>query len=104
MHPAIFELKKRLEERYGERLVRFIVFGSYIRGENTPESDIDILVTLKGEVDSKTEIGIWEIALDVDLDYDVVFDVKVFSEDEIQNSIIGATPFVENVFAEGISP
>ncbi len=102
MHPAIHELKKRLLDRYGERLVRFIVHGSYARGEHTPESDIDIVVTFKGKVDSDMEWEIWNIAFDVDLQFDVVFDVQSFSEEEIQHTIIGATPFVETVLEEGI--
>ncbi len=102
MHPAIFELKKRLEERYGERLVRFIVFGSYIRGDNTPESDIDILVTLKGHVDWKTKFEVLDISFKIELEHDLIFDIKVYSEEKIEHTIIGATPFIEAVKKEGV--
>lgn len=102
MHPAVFELKKRLQERYRDRLERFLVFGSYARGEHTPESDIDVFVTLKGDVTSAEENDIYNIAFQIDLEYEVLFDMKVFSEKEITHSIIGATPFVETVLQEGI--
>ncbi len=59
MHPAIHELKKRLLDRYGERLVRFIVHGSYARGEHTPESDIDIMISLNHPVDYQLKFAIW---------------------------------------------
>jgi uncharacterized protein len=38
------EHKSDLQERYGIR--NLAVFGSYARGEQTPESDIDIMVEL----------------------------------------------------------
>jgi len=41
------ELASRLRERYGERLVRLTLFGSYARGEADPvESDVDVLVVV----------------------------------------------------------
>ncbi|HOJ61178.1 MAG TPA: nucleotidyltransferase domain-containing protein [bacterium] len=100
--PAVYELKKRLVERFGSHLVRFMVFGSYARGGHTPDSDIDVLVTLAGEVNPHTPLEIWDIALDLDLEFDVVFDVHVFSEHEIQNTLVGATPLIEAMLSEGI--
>jgi predicted nucleotidyltransferase len=39
--------KSNLEQLYGTRLSRLVLFGSYARGEETEESDIDFLVVLK---------------------------------------------------------
>jgi uncharacterized protein len=39
--------KSNLNELYGARLSRVILFGSYARGEETEDSDIDFLVILK---------------------------------------------------------
>jgi predicted nucleotidyltransferase len=44
------ELKARLVELYGERLERLVLFGSQARGDAEPDSDIDVLVVLRGEV------------------------------------------------------
>ncbi len=103
MHPAVLELKKRLQDRYGDRLVRFLVFGSYARGEQTPELDIDLFVTLQGIVDTKTKFTIWDIAFDIELEFDVILDVKVHSEENLQNKVLRITPFVINVMKEGCS-
>ncbi len=99
---AIQKLKQSLEQVYGSRLVRFIIFGSYARSEASEESDIDVFITLKGPVPGQTEEAIFNLAYGVGLEYDAVFDIKVFSEDDVQHTIIGRTPFVERVLAEGI--
>lgn len=39
-------LRHALGELYGDRLCGLYLFGSYARGEATPESDVDILVVL----------------------------------------------------------
>ena len=101
MHPAILELKQQLLDRYGDRLARFIVFGSYARGDYTPESDIDIFITLRDTVDSKTECAVWDMAFEIELGFDVILDVKVYSEDDLQNTLLRVTPFVINVMKEG---
>ena len=44
-----------LREIYGDRLQRLILFGSQARGDATPESDVDVLVVLKGPISSYEE-------------------------------------------------
>ncbi len=43
----INEAKTALKNIYGGRLAKVILYGSYARGEQTAESDIDLLVVLK---------------------------------------------------------
>ena len=49
-------LRTDLKERYQDRLIRLVLFGSQARREATNMSDIDVLVVLKGDVDPVTEI------------------------------------------------
>lgn len=44
----INEHRKELEEKY--KVKSIAIFGSYVRGEQTPQSDIDILVEFKEPV------------------------------------------------------
>lgn len=102
MHAAVDELKKRLHDHYGERLSRFLVFGSRARGDYSPESDIDILITFNGVTDRRTKNEVLKICYTVELDYEVLFNLFVYSEEEIKNTIIGSTPLMESIFREGI--
>ncbi len=45
-------LRDRFREAFGERLHQLVLYGSYARGDATPESDVDVLVVLDGETDS----------------------------------------------------
>ncbi|NEQ34614.1 MAG: nucleotidyltransferase family protein [Leptolyngbya sp. SIO4C5] len=38
----LHDIKPDLHQRY--RVIRLGIFGSYVRGEQTPESDVDVLV------------------------------------------------------------
>lgn len=38
---ALVEAKQKLEDLYGDRLKRVIVYGSQARGEARPDSDVD---------------------------------------------------------------
>ena len=49
-------LKQELKKHYGDRLKQLIMFGSQARGDAHPDSDIDVLVVLKGEVNAGEEI------------------------------------------------
>lgn len=44
-------LRDRFRAAFGGRLHRLVLYGSYARGEATPESDIDVLVVLDREPD-----------------------------------------------------
>ena len=43
----IAQFKSVLQQLYGERLSKVILFGSYARGEANDDSDIDFLIVLK---------------------------------------------------------
>jgi len=45
--PILMELKGRLQEFYGDSLVKLLLFGSRARGDNEPDSDLDILAVLR---------------------------------------------------------
>jgi len=44
------QVRGRLEQAFGDRLRGIILYGSEVRGEAGPDSDIDLLVFLEGPV------------------------------------------------------
>ena len=58
---VVDELKKRLAAAYGERLHAVVLFGSEVRGDARPDSDIDVLAVLKtlsGDYGDELERGL----------------------------------------------
>ena len=51
------ELKRRLQGAFGDRLRGALIYGSEARGEATEDSDIDVIVLLKGPVRLWEDIG-----------------------------------------------
>lgn len=75
------ELRARLRELYGERLVKLVLFGSQARGDARPDSDIDVMVVLKGEVEVETERRrVLPITLELSLENNVVILCSYVSE------------------------
>ena len=105
MKKAVRKLKQRLHTHLGQALERVIIFGSVARGTATTASDIDVMIILNDtfiDVNWRTEQDITTVAYPIELEDDVVFDLKVMGKSDL-NSIHGHTPFVENVMREGIT-
>lgn len=101
---TIRKLKTRLQDHLGKALDRVIVFGSVARGSAKATSDIDIMIILNDElleVNWHTEDDIMTIVYPIELEEDVVFDLKVMGTSDLEG-IHGHTPFVENVMKEGV--
>ena len=103
---ALKSFKKAVNEEFSpERVWDIIVFGSVARNTDTPASDIDVMVILKpgkSGVDWHTEKKVRDIAFNIELEYDIVFDLKVLDY-TLLNRREGHTPFVEKAMAEGVS-
>jgi predicted nucleotidyltransferase len=47
------EYRKLLEKRFGSRLLKLRLFGSRARGDNEPDSDVDVAVVIQGLIDAE---------------------------------------------------
>ena len=98
---VLSDLGRKLSDLYGPRLVRAVLYGSQVRGEADDQSDIDVLVVLKGPVrpgDEITRTG--EMVAALSLANDVVVSCAFVSADRFEAE---RTPFLMNVRREGVA-
>ncbi len=89
-----------MAEIYGDRLVKIILYGSQARGDAKPDSDIDVLVVLKGEVQPGEEIiRTSHFVAALCLEYDEVISRIFMDENEFMHR---NGPLLRNIRKEGI--
>ncbi len=94
------ELRQALSELYGDQVVNLILFGSHARHEATADSDIDVMVVLRGAISPGDEIlRMSAIKTELNLKYDELISVIPVSETDYQKRM---TPLLKNVRREGI--
>ncbi|MGI0482054.1 nucleotidyltransferase domain-containing protein [Geminocystis sp. CENA526] len=93
-------LKRDFKEIYLDRLSQLILFGSQARGDAQPDSDIDILVVLKGEVNPVDEINRNSYFIsELCLEFDALINCFYLSELQFKE---GNKPLIKNIRKEGI--
>ena len=94
------ELKQRLSDLYGDRLVELVLYGSQARGDADEGSDIDVLVVLSGAVNPCAELrSAGDILYDISYDNDTVVSCVFVPEAEFAR---GEGPLIRNVHREGV--
>jgi predicted nucleotidyltransferase len=97
----LYELKSGMESIYGSRLRGIYLYGSYARGDQDAESDVDILIILTDYERYSIEIErTGELASTLSLNYGVSISRK-FSTESHWDAIDSA--LLRNVRAEAIA-
>lgn len=88
---------------YGLHLKRVILYGSYARGDFTPDSDVDlmILVDLNDEEMDKFSDELAEVGFDYNVTHGIWM-MPVVRNEEHFKYWVKAYPFYENVQREGV--
>lgn len=98
---AVLKLKQRLKEILTVEHV--ILFGSTVRRERGPYSDIDILVLTNVPVVFREFSKIIDVAIDVSNEYDgIPINVVPFYVEDWERGLPSVTPFKKSVAKEGI--
>ena len=85
-----------------EPSAKIILYGSFARGENTTESDLDLLILLnKDKISREDEIKIKYPLYDIEFETGQIISPLVLSKSDWE-SRHRITPFYENVQKEGV--
>jgi len=98
---AVNLFSKKIRALLGEQLISMSMFGSKVRGDFSQDSDLDILLIVQDKNRERKE-QIYDILLDIDLEFDPKISLKIFSKDEFDRNKKLGSPFVFNVEKEGI--
>ncbi len=99
---ALEELRTALRERFGERLVKLVFYGSRARGDGDGESDLDVVVVIRGfDVDAERD-AVDSIGADLGLGNGVLIHTMEFSHAEYEENLRGERPLVAAVEREGV--
>lgn len=95
------DLIRGLVDIFSNNIIAIILYGSVARNENTAESDIDIAIIVKNEMDDATREKFMQWSAELDLRYDKVFSIIDIQEKNMEKwgSVL---PFYRNVQKEGI--
>lgn len=98
---AIADFSKMIKYNLGSKLVEIRLFGSKVKGMDSPYSDIDILIIAK-EVTEELKDLIFETVVDVNLTYDVVISPLIYTTNEYDNIFLKDTHFYRATQDEGV--
>ncbi len=100
LQPILDEFKIELRRLYGDRLKGILLFGSYARGDARAESDIDVMVILRGEVAPGREIDrMIDVITELNLKHSVLLSVVPVAEEKYLRV---NSPLLLDVRREGI--
>lgn len=95
------ELIKGLLEIFQGDISMIILYGSVARNEAGPESDIDIAIIMKKDMDEDRKDRFISWSADMDIRYDRVFSIVDIREDNMKKWG-NVLPFYRNVQEEGV--
>ncbi len=92
----------KLSDVYGSNLEKIVLYGSYARGEQTEESDVDVALVLR-EKETKTQHdAMIDLVVDCELELGIVLSTVSIEEAEFAKWR-RVLPFYKNIEKEGIT-
>ena len=97
---AIRRLKEVLSEKFS--LLDFRIFGSKARGDDTPESDIDVMIEID-ESNPDIESQMDDIIFKINIENDTLISATFFTKKELDEGPMSESPIYKVIQKEGIS-
>jgi predicted nucleotidyltransferase len=93
-------LKRELMQIYGPQIHSVLLYGSRARGDERPDSDIDILIVLKNDFNYSEMLRLSsDLTASLSLENDVVISRAFVSKEQFEHK---QTPFLMNVRREAV--
>ena len=99
---AVSEFLARVRGSLGEQIFEARIFGSKVRGEAEPDSDIDIALIID-DASMITRQTIFDIAFEVNLKFDVYISPRVIPRQVLHDPVFSLSPFIRDLQARSIS-
>ena len=100
---VLVELADSVHSLLGDRLDRVVLYGSYARGDNSRESDVDILVLtdLTPEENRKFRRDLNRIFSRIGLKHDILLSMFLIDRKSYENRM-ELMPFYQNIERDGV--
>lgn len=98
---AIRTYVQDIHRQYPNEILSVALFGSKARGDDDPESDIDLLVITNSE-SNDFRSALWRMASEISLNYDVLISAHIFSQERWERTRQIGLPFPRAIAADHI--
>jgi predicted nucleotidyltransferase len=95
-------LREMLQSVLGDNFVRLYHYGSRVEGGADPDSDYDVLCVTEHTLNQREMDKVMDRRIDLQLNYDVFFDLHFFLDNEIKSPPVECLPFLQHAVVEGI--
>jgi len=97
---AIKELKQELFQKFN--ILNIILFGSTVRSESDPESDIDMLIITTKLLSRFERHQITDIVFEINLKHNTNFSTLVIDKESWENGPITVLPIHDEILKDGV--
>jgi len=98
---ALSMLKNLLEKNYDLR--NFRIYGSKVKGSDSPESDVDVMIELE-DWSPTIESEIDDLIFELNIRYDCLITAVYFSRKELEEGPLSESPLYKTILRNGINP
>jgi predicted nucleotidyltransferase len=98
---AISTYVQAIRRQYPNRILAVALFGSKARGDDDPESDIDLLVICDSE-DRLFLSALWRKASEISLEQGVLISVRIYSQERWHKSRQIGLPFTREIISDSV--
>ncbi len=97
------ELEGQLKLIYGDKLKKILLYGSYARNDQDPDSDMDIMILLdmNNEEIKKKRSQILDVNVELTTRFGIVISI-IENNYDFFNEWLEVLPFFKNVISEGV--